>query len=380
MIDTLSTALPVLLVVIAANLGLSNVGLGTVATVYTLAASLTQPLFGLMADRWHTRWLGIGGLLWQAGCYVLAGLLSGYAALGAFVLAGLGAGAYHPQGILHVRRAAGTDIASGTSIFFFFGMVGHALGPILAGLLLARLPFSVAILALAGLAAPVIALLARFPPHARHSAAHGSHGDAEQGHQIAWAPLTLVAFVLVLFFTSFPWAATSTFLPKWLSDAGFSSQAFGGLLSTFMFASAFGNVFGGGLADRWSRKGVIVLALALAPLPFYALYAAPSAGVGAVSAAALAGFATGMPNSVMILMGQNLFPRRMGLGSGLVLGFFFCVNAIAGWLTGWLADRIGLHQALQLLPWICASAALCALLLPRTRRRAVVASALAPGD
>ena len=379
-VDIFSTALPVLLVVFVARLGLSNVGLGTVATMYGLAASLTQPFFGWMADRWNTRWLGIGGLLWQAGGFVLAALLPGYAALGAFVLAGLGSGAYHPQGVMNARRAAGQDAASGTSIFFFFGMFGHALGPILAGFLLSRLQMTTTTLILAGIAGVVAVVFMRFAPHSGRSAPGEPRTNREQSQHIAWGPLTLMAFGLVIFFVSFPFAATGTFLPKWLSEAGFSSQAFGSLLSIFMVASAFGNVFGGGLADRWSRKGVVVIALALAPFPFYVLFAAPSTALGAYIAAALAGFTVGMPNSVMILMGQSLFPRRMGFGSGLVLGFLFSFNAIAGWLTGWLADLIGLHQALLLIPWAGVIAACCALLLPRTRTKRVVASVLAAGD
>jgi FSR family fosmidomycin resistance protein-like MFS transporter len=240
---------------------------------------------------------------------------------------------------------------------------------------------SATILIMVALVIPVVLLLARFGPRVQASAASSSQtGTALSSQPMAWGALSLVAFVLVLACLSYPQAATTTFLPKWLSDAGFSSRAFGSLMSTYLIASAFGNVFGGALADRWSRKGVVMLALAIATPPFYALYHAPGIGALTVLAAALAGFATGMPQSVLILMGQNLFPGRMGLASGLVLGGFFSLNALAAWVTGVLADQIGLSEALLIVPVTCVLGAICATVLPRTRRRAVPAPAFVPGE
>jgi FSR family fosmidomycin resistance protein-like MFS transporter len=207
-------------------------------------------------------------------------------------------------------------------------------------------------------------------PDRHHSEVHSAR-QAAVDEQMEWAPHRLVAFLLVFFLFSWPLAATSTFFPKWLSDAGFSSSAFGSLLGIFSLASAFGGLAGGALADRWSRKWVIVLSLILAAGPFYLLYLTPAVDTGAFITMALAGFAIGMPQSVMIVMGQNLFPRNLGFGSGLVLGFFFTVTAIAAWLNGWVADWIGLHQTLLLAPWMCLLAACMALLLPRRRSQVV---------
>lgn len=373
-VDMFSSSLPILLVVFAARLGLSNAGIGTVATIYTLGTSLSQPIFGIAADRWNSRWLSAGAILWQAGCFVLATLLPGYAALAAFALAALGSGAYHPHGSLNIRHIAGAQAATGTSVFFFFGLAGHAIGPVLVGLLLARVSVTAAVGSMAVLILPVVLLVMVVAPAGHHAEAHGAR-NAAAAQQMEWAHYRLVAFLLVFFCFAWPLAATTTFFPKWLSDAGFSSSAFGPLLGVFSLASAFGGIAGGALADRWSRKWVIVLSLALAAGPFYLLYLAPAIGMSAFITMALAGLAIGMPQSVMIVMGQNLFPRNLGFGSGLVLGFFFTVNAVAAWLNGWLADLIGLHQTLLLAPWMCLLAATIALLLPRVRRHTVAVTA-----
>lgn len=380
-LDILNSSLPVLLVAFAVRLDLSNAELGTIATAYALVASLTQPLFGYLADRWNSRWVGVGGLLWLAGGFFVASLLPGTLSLVALVVAAFGSGAFHPQGTLNTRLAAGEHAASGTSIFFFFGQIGLALGPILAGLLLARLALPMTIAVLVAVVAPVALLLARFAPSSAHlsSLSAASH-STEEKHAIRWVPLSLAAFLAVLFFRGWPTAATRTFLPKWLADSGFASPEFGTLLGLFMFASAIGNIFGGWLGDSWSRKGMVVLSLVLSPFPLFVLYMTPSVGVVATLATIAAGFTMGMSGSVVILMGQNLFPGRMGLGSGLIMGFIFSVEAITAWITGWLGDRIGLEQSLQWLPWIAALAAVCAFALPRTRPQPAPASLSMSGD
>lgn len=371
-VDMFTSSLPVFLVVLGARFGLSNVEIGTIVTFYALGTSLTQPFFGLLADRWSSRWLGVGAVVWQAVGFALATVVPGRAAFVVFVLAALGSGAYHPHGSLNIRRAAGEHAATATSVFFFFGLAGHALGPVLAGFLLARTSLPWATLTLASLVGPVALLLARFAPHGNVAIAQ-TNKVASAAAQISWNKASLVAFLAVFFCMSWPMAATTTFFPKWLSDAGIASSTFGGLLGTFSLAAAFGGIVGGTLADRWSRKWVIVLALALGVLPFRLLYAVPSAGIGTFVATACAGFAIGMPQSVMIVMGQNLFPRAMGFGSGMVLGFFFSVTALTAWLNGWLADRIGLHETLLWSPWLCLLGAVIALVLPRTRVRPVAA-------
>jgi MFS transporter, FSR family, fosmidomycin resistance protein len=373
-VDMFTAALPILLVVFGVRLGLSNVEIGTVVTFYTLGTSLTQPFFGLLADRWPSRWMGILSIVWQAGGFVLATLVPGRAAFVVFVLAALGSGAYHPHGSLNIRRTAGAQAATATSVFFFFGLAGHALGPILAGFLLARTSLPWTTLLLAALVGPIMLLLARFAPHGVTAIAQTAKAISATD-TMAWNRWRLVAFLLVFFCVSWPVAAATTFFPKWLSDAGYQSDAFGVLLGVFSFGAAFGGIAGGALADRWSRKWVIVLAQALSILPLWLLYAEPSVGIGTLAATACAGFALGMPQSVMIVMGQNLFPRAMGFGSGMVLGFFFSVTALAGWLNGWLADRIGLHETLLLSPWLCLTGAIIALVLPRTRARPVAAAA-----
>src|SRR5262249_8440958 len=84
------------------RLDLQTVGLVTLA--YTGMASVSQPLFGLLADRYGTRLTGLT-MTWTAVTFASIGFLPTFPALVAMAaLSGLGSGAFHPFGALSVRR------------------------------------------------------------------------------------------------------------------------------------------------------------------------------------------------------------------------------------------------------------------------------------
>ena len=164
MVDVLNGQRSILLTYLSGPLGLTNANLGMISMVYTVLASLMQPIFGYVADRRGPRWVAAGGVLWMALFYTLALITPGYPAIYLLILASLGSGAFHPAGtMLATLRGrmlpSGREITS-TAYFFFFGQFGLFVGPIVAGLLLER--FSVlGLLITASLAWPVGIFIAR---------------------------------------------------------------------------------------------------------------------------------------------------------------------------------------------------------------------------
>src|SRR5215467_3573766 len=112
------------------DLDLETVGLVTLA--YTGMASVSQPLFGILADRYGTRFTGLA-LAWTAVTFASAGFMPTFPALvAAAALAGLGSGAFHPLGALTVRgllpdRGANTAM----SVYVTGGTIGVAAGPLI---------------------------------------------------------------------------------------------------------------------------------------------------------------------------------------------------------------------------------------------------------
>nr|WP_290669385.1 MFS transporter [Ardenticatena sp.] len=367
MVDILNSAIPVILATLAIQLGLRNEQLGLAALTYSFGGSLTQPLFGYVADRWGSRWLAAGGLWWMAGFYLVAAWLSPSVAFVVLLLVGLGSAAYHPQATMNARLASGRMAASGTSLFFLFGQLGLAAGPLLAGILLEQVGLSLTLLALGvpGLLVGAWTWRIVVPRHTHTTTATRQKAAASSALRLAWP--VMAAFVLLLVFRMWPQAATQTFLPKLMGDAGIPPDRYGFTLSFLMAGAAVGGVLGGYLADRWSAKWTMVFSLALSALPLWAYLQLPLTHPLVPLLVGVAGVLLGASHSILVLMAQSMLPNRMALASGLVLGFMFSAGSAGGYLTGRLADVVGLHTAMEWLAVVALAGALCALFIPRRR-------------
>src|SRR5205807_6224003 len=131
-VDSYVGLLPVLypLLINRFHLDLGTVGLVTLA--YTGMASVSQPLFGILADRYGTRFTGLA-LAWTALTFASIGFVPTFPLLVAVAaLSGLGSGAFHPFGALTVRgllpdRGANTAM----SVYVTGGTIGVAMGPLI---------------------------------------------------------------------------------------------------------------------------------------------------------------------------------------------------------------------------------------------------------
>ena len=74
------------------------------------------------------------------------------------------------------------------------------------------------------------------------------------------------------------------------------------------------------------------------------------------------GFVTVMSFSVSVVMGQEYLPSRLGIASGVTLGFAIGVGGIAAAILGVIADAAGLETVM----WIVAALPLLGLLLAQT--------------
>jgi len=140
MVDLLNGSRTVLLAYLSGPLGLTNANIALITTLYVWTASITQPFFGWLTDRFGPRWLASVGLLWMMAFYMLAMFLPGKDSLTFLVIASLGSAALHPAGATQATLRGKTHYTgretTAASFFFMFGQVGFFLGPIIAGPLL----------------------------------------------------------------------------------------------------------------------------------------------------------------------------------------------------------------------------------------------------
>lgn len=360
-IDILNSTGPVLLAVLAPTLRLSNAQIGLALTLYTFTTSLSQPGFGWLTDRVRSRPAALAGVgvawtaLWFCG---LAFATSWPVLLGCFLLAAIGSGLFHPIGTATAAIASPERGGMATSVFFFGGQIGIALGPVLGGLLY-RTSGNFGVLPLA-LLALFPALLIMFSPAPVATVTHvGGGGRAA----LRASALAIGAFVLLVAMRSSIQAAYSSFLPKLFADRGWDPAAYGLLAGTFMFAAAIGNLIAGDLADRRGMRMATVLPLLLGvPTGLVCLWAPTP--MTAFVGSALTGLFVGGQHSVLVLHAQRLLPMGRGLAAGLILGFTFASGGVGVWLSGIAADQVGLLPVMQIVTLLGLPAALLAMTLP----------------
>jgi len=382
-VDILNNSRSLLVALLAVSMGLSNAQVGIALLLYNVGSSLSQPFFGLLADRQGPRLYVVGGLAWMIVLYSLAAVSQDWLALGAITLAGIGSGAVHPAGTKVASETSAETRTQATGVFFASGQTGLFLGPVLAGALLTLFGQS-GYLFLTGLATSGLYYAWRFVK--KGPATESSAGSIKAGQstrpvlqspaaartlthlrhfwhrtrQVPWA--TVLPLTIIIICSSTVGIAIINFAPKLFTEMGYQPLYVGVVTGLYMLGSAVGGIVGGTIADRWSRRLAIRIGLVGSIAPFF-LYI-PAGDPWRFVLLLLAGFFAGMPHSVLVIMAQALIPGRRGFASGLILGLMFFSGAVGTFLLGWVADEIGLATALQALIIIPIVAAVVTLFLP----------------
>ncbi|MBE0408153.1 MAG: MFS transporter [Anaerolineales bacterium] len=369
-VDAINGTRAVLLAYLSGPLGLSNTVLGFVSTAYIVSAALIQPLFGYLADKFSSRWVVAGGILWMGVFFSLALFIPGNVALGFLVLASLGSGAFHPAGTMQATLSGRNHFSgretTATAYFFVFGQVGLFVGPLAGGPLLDRFG-PAGLLVFTALAVPIgLNTIRQLRPGLElrvTQTIQKTKQTARQGRRRRVAPF-LFAFAIMVFFQAWVQQNMITFLPKYLSDMGQSAAFYGILSATFMGGSALGNIVGGSLADRFGKRRVASAALILAGIPLF-LIAEVGLSWWLFLLVPLAGGLTGSVHSIFVVLAQRHIPAGMALASGLILGYIFTSGALGTLLAGYLADIWGLLPVFRMNSFLVVAAAILALTLQK---------------
>jgi FSR family fosmidomycin resistance protein-like MFS transporter len=370
----------VLLAVLSGPLGLTNTQIGTAITLYMLAGSLSQPLFGWLTDKLpeHDQPGSTGlnalhlvsvGIIWMAVFFSAVVFVSSWTlVLVCILLASLGSGLFHPIGTGYVSTLKTGSTNTWTAVFFLGGQSGLALGPIVGGILFDVMGIS-GILPLAALTL-IPAVLMGITVHRGQAAvtpaptAPTAGTEAEQVRLLTrLLSFTVLAFFLLVASRSSMQAVYQFLIPKLFEDRGWDASLYGLLTGIFMGTAAVGNVIMGKLVDRFGMRLVAVTSLLLSvPVGLFFL-TTPAPGLVFITCA-LAGMLIGGQHSMLVVHAQRLLPVRKGLAAGLILGFTFASGALGTWLCGIAADSYTLQSAMQTVTLLGIPSALLALLLP----------------
>jgi FSR family fosmidomycin resistance protein-like MFS transporter len=160
------------------------------------------------------------------------------------------------------------------------------------------------------------------------------------------APVFALAVVIgVMMSRSWTVNVFQAFTPTWYKQLGYGPEFYAPLATTLVLSSAVGTIGCGALADRFGRRGVILITLVLTipAILLYTMYPGPWAFLTAI----LIGFLAASTAPLLLLMAQQLMAARAGLASGLVMGLGFVTGAIGIPINGAIADAIGLQESLM---------------------------------
>ena len=355
-----------------AELGLTLVESGFIATAFNVMGGLAGILAGTMCDRYGYRRLGLTGLAILAFAGVLGAMARDFPVLIATrFLEGIGFILFTVSGSALIASAAEgpRDRARALGLWAAYMPAGGGLALLVAPPVIAAWGWRGLWMVLALAAAASFALAARYAPSPKHGGIASLRLLAES---IA-RPGNIALAVLFAFYVS-QWVSVMTWLPTFLVDERGATPAAAAFLTALMvLVNAPGNVAGGWLLSRGVRRGPMVIAASaimalcsagmLGPwLPDtarYLLCLVFSACAGVIPGAIFSGLPV-----------HAKTPQHISTANGMVLQTSQAGQFIGPIALAWLASRYGGWGAtLWAMLAFAAGGALCGMAIARIEKR-----------
>jgi FSR family fosmidomycin resistance protein-like MFS transporter len=363
-IDLYAASLSALQPLLVLKLKLSLTQAGIAGGLLLVSSSVAQPIYGFLADRFHSRLFTVLAPA-VAGVFLSAlGLATGFGALLVLaILGGAGVASFHPQASSLATAGVERSRGSWMAVFISSGTLGMALGPTAFSLVSTRYGLeNAAWMMIPGLAATA-ALLAYLPGPA--STPERKKVDWNSLRAV-WYPLTLL-YALV-FIRSAVQIVFAQFLPLYLHlERGLSVTESNFLLSLYLASGALGGFVGGSLADRIGGRRVIMISM-IGCIPPLALFFFTTGWLSALGLM-LGGLVLLFTIPVNVVMAQELAPTQTGTVSALMMGFAWgMAGMILVPLAGLLSDAWSLHRVLSALLLFPLAGFFVTRLLPKKAR------------
>jgi len=365
LIDFCQGVVPALVPFLVTERHFSYTAAASLVFAISATSSVVQPLFGQLADRLALAWLLPASVLLAGLGLALGSQSPSFAVvLAAFGLSGLGVAAFHPEAARKAYLASGERRTTGMSLFSVGGGLGFALAPALTTAVVVSWGIS-GLLALLAPAALIAALLARTIGHASASSPYHKKGVLQLEGQDDWRGFGILSGATIcrsIVFYGLNTFLALYFMTRWNQSAAQGNEA----LAVFLGTSIVGKLLGGWLADRVGRRAVIRSGFVGAVVFLGLFVQTQDRGWALALLIPLAVFIF-LPTSVLVVLGQEYLPRRVGMASGVTLGLAVSVGGMTAPFLGQLADWKGLGYVLALLLAVLLAATCQAFLLPPIR-------------
>ncbi len=363
--DIMTHVIPAMLTLLQNAFQLSYTQLGAIVMVNMISTSFIQPVFGYISDRKPIFWLMSAGTLTAGLGLVLLAVAPSYLwVLAAVALSGIGAAAFHPEAGRTVYLASGQNKGFGQSVFQVGGNIGQSLGPLMIPLFLVYTGVGGSWLFI------FIALLGswlvyRTIPWVKQRVAieNRESTTVRKGPDRVYSAMLLT---IVTILRSTVVVGLSSFLPLYYvnildMDIGLANT----YIFIFLFAGSVGTFLGGPAADKWGNKKMMVWTMLLS-IPFLIWLPYARGGI-AILVITILGFFLLSTTAISVVYGQKMMPGKVGMVTGLMIGFAYGTAGVGISLLGYLADIWGISIMFSILSVLLIIGFILTLFLPKDK-------------
>ena len=351
--DAIQAVVPAMNPIFEQKLHLTYSQIGWIAFVINMTSSVMQPIFGYISDRRPTPFLlPFAMILSMIGLIGFALSPNYYVILLSVFFIGIGSAVFHPEGSRVAYMAAGERRGLAQSIYQVGGNFGGSLAPIFTALIFVNFgqkgALGFTIVALLG-AITLFFVSKWYQNQLVYFQSKGTENitNHKKTRLHPKLKLGLIVLVLLVFVRSWSSSGISNFYQFYLiGDYGITIKQAQVYIFIFMIAGVLGTFLGGPLADRFGRKNMLFFSMAgAAPLTILLPYA-PLTVVAPLFF--LIGFIINSSFSIAVVYAQELVPNKIGMMSGLIVGFAFGMGAIGAVLLGFIADLYSIRSVMIL--------------------------------
>nr|WP_134705074.1 MFS transporter [Ammoniphilus sp. YIM 78166] len=350
--DSMQSVIPAIFPILEQSMKLTYVQLGWIAFTLNITSSIMQPLVGWFTDRHSLPFmLPLGMASSLLGMLGLAFASSFEAVLLSVVFIGLGSAAFHPEGSRVAYMAAGDRRGLAQSIFQVGGNSGQSLAPLMTVLIFVPLGQFGAVW-FTGVAALAILILLYvsfwYKEQLLYFPRVKKRGKREVNPSRPKKAVIFAIFLLIFLVFARSWFSTgiSNYYQFYLINYyGLDVREAQYYIFAFLASGVAGTFMGGPLADRFGKRTVLLFSmLGAAPLALML----PHVSLEWVYPLFIVmGFILLSSFSVSVVYAQELFPGRVGMVSGLIVGLAFGLGALGSVILGKMADIYGLKLVMN---------------------------------
>jgi len=362
--DMMQSLMPAIYPVLKANYHLSFFQIGALTFSWYAAASVLQPIVGVITDKRPLPFLLVAGMgLSLLGLLAVSRANLYWLLLVANLLIGVGSSIFHPESSRIARLASGGKHGLAQSMFQVGGNVGTSMGPLLAAyIVVPNGQHSLAWFTLVAVAGMILQYQVGKWYRAHLAKPRGpKRARVAVPYTPAQVKLAIIVLLLLIFSKFFYLASLTSYYTFYLiRHFGLSVRSADMHLFIFMAAVAIGTILGGPIGDRIGRKPVIWVSI-LGVLPFTLIL--PHANLLWTTILTIPiGLLIASAFPAIVVYAQELVPGKTGTVAGLFFGFAFGIAGIGAATLGYVADVTSIETVYRLCAFLPAIGVLAALL------------------